>query len=184
MGGTLTMLNFEPELVSPWTLQVNPIDRLTRCFADIREELLSFLARRVGRVKAEDLLQEVWLRLRVRSDPALWREPRAVLFTTAANLATDAYRRDARELYYREESQPEPACTKPGPAAHAEAADHLERLAAALDELPPACRDAFLLNRLEGLTHVEIANRLGVSTRTVRRYIERSIRHCLQVGES
>jgi RNA polymerase sigma-70 factor (ECF subfamily) len=45
-------------------------------------------------------------------------------------------------------------------------------------ELPQACRDAFLLNRIEALTHVAIATRLGISTKSVQRYIERALRHC------
>jgi RNA polymerase sigma factor (sigma-70 family) len=60
----------------------------------------------------------------------------------------------------------------------ADATDNLERLQAALGELPRACRDAFLLNRIEALTHVEIATRLGISTKSVQRCIERALRHC------
>jgi RNA polymerase sigma-70 factor (ECF subfamily) len=183
VGETAAMLDFEPEPAAPWTLQVNPIDRLTHSFSDVRKQLLRFLTRRVGRARAEDVLHEVWLNLRTRSDPASWREPRAVLFTTAANLATDAYRRDAREILSPESGQAEPACTRPGPELQAEAADELKNLAAALEDLPGACRDAFLFNRLEGLTHAEIADRLGVSTKTVQRYIERAMRRCLEATE-
>jgi len=49
-----------------------------------------------------------------------------------------------------------------------------------LNELPPACRDAFLLNRLYDCTHAEIADRLGISTKTVQRHIERALLHCLR----
>ena len=49
----------------------------------------------------------------------------------------------------------------------------LRRLHASLCELPPLCRDAFLLNRIEDLTHAEIAARLGVTRRVVKRAIAR-----------
>lgn len=162
------------------TLHVNPKDRLTRCFLEMRDELLRFLTRRAGRAAAEDVLQDVWLNLRERSDPETWREPRAVLFTTAANLATDVGRRRATaEKYLSAQAINENApCPRPDPEAQADATDDLERLHAALMELPQACRDAFLLNRLEALTHVEIAARLRVSTKSVQRYIERTLRHC------
>jgi DNA-directed RNA polymerase specialized sigma24 family protein len=39
------------------------------------------------------------------------------------------------------------------------------------------------LNRLEGLSHAEIASRLGVSTKTIQRYVERALRICLEVPE-
>jgi hypothetical protein len=38
-------------------------------------------------------------------------------------------------------------------------------------ELPPLCRDPFLLNRIEDLTHAEIGARLGVPVRTINRYM-------------
>src|SRR5207248_5260656 len=74
---------------------VDPKDRLTRYFLETRAELLRFLTRRSGRSEAEDVLQDVWVNLRERSDPASWRESPAVLFTAAANLATDRARRNA-----------------------------------------------------------------------------------------
>jgi hypothetical protein len=38
-------------------------------------------------------------------------------------------------------------------------------------ELPPVCRDAFLLNRIEELSYADIARRLGVPVRTIDRYM-------------
>ena len=53
----------------------------------------------------------------------------------------------------------------------------LRRLQASLAELPPLCSDAFLLNRIEDLTHAEIAARLGVSVRTIDRYMVKAWEH-------
>lgn len=50
----------------------------------------------------------------------------------------------------------------------------LRRLRASLCELPQLCREAYLLNRIEELSHAEIAERLGVSARTVDRYMARA----------
>jgi RNA polymerase sigma-70 factor (ECF subfamily) len=161
------------------------MDRLTRCFLSARNELLQFLTRRAGRNVAEDAVQDTWLRLHERSDPETWREPRAVLFTTAANLATDAHRRSLAtdKVFTRVDAVEGPAAVGADPEARADALGRLERLAAALEQLPPACREAFLLNRLEGLSHAQIAARLGVSTKSVQRYIERALRACLEVPE-
>jgi len=161
------------------------MDRLTRYFLEIRDELLRFVMRRTGRSAAEDIVQDVWVNLRERGDPESWREPRAVLFRTAANLGTDTYRRDRRtqKLFSAEEDVSATASSDPDPAAQAEAANQLERLVAALDQLPAQCREALLLNRLEGLTHAQIAARLGISTKTVQRHIERALRACLQMLE-
>ena len=53
----------------------------------------------------------------------------------------------------------------------------LRRLYAPLSELHPLCRDAFLLNRIEDLTHAEIAARLGVSVRTIDRHMVKAWEH-------
>jgi RNA polymerase sigma-70 factor (ECF subfamily) len=161
------------------------MDRLTRVFLEIRDELLRFVTRRTGRSAAEDVVQDVWLNLREHGDAEQWREPRAVLFRTAANLGTDTYRRDVhtQKLFSGEEAIADAVSPSADPAAQAEAANQLERLLAALDQLPTECREALLLNRLEGLTHAEIARRLGISTKTVQRHIERALRACVQMLE-
>jgi RNA polymerase sigma-70 factor (ECF subfamily) len=72
------------------------------------------------------------------------------------------------------------ACNAEAPAspeAAAGGAMELRRLHASLCELPPLCRDAFLLNRIEDLTHAEIAARLGVSERTIDRYMVKAWEH-------
>ena len=161
------------------------MDRLTRCFLEIRAELVRFLTRRNGRAAAEDVAQDAWLKLHERGNTDSWQEPRAVLYTTAANLGTDLQRREAfaDRLFVRDEEMPEAASPAAGPEAQVQAESELNNVAAALEELPAQCREAFLLNRLEGLTHVEIAQRLGISTKTVQRHIERALRRCVQVLE-
>jgi RNA polymerase sigma factor (sigma-70 family) len=161
------------------------MDRLTRCFLEIRAELVRFLTRRNGRAAAEDVVQETWLKLHERGNTDSWQEPRAVLFTTAANLGTDVQRRDAHSdrLFAREADVPEPASEAAGPESQVESESELNSVAAALEELPAQCREAFLLNRLDGLTHAEIAERLGISTKTVQRHMERALRRCMQVLE-
>ena len=49
-----------------------------------------------------------------------------------------------------------------------------------LDGLPVPVRRAFLLCQLEGLTHADIAKTLGVSVGSVRLYIARALRQCLE----
>lgn len=128
-------------------------------------------------------MQDAWLRLRDRADPAAWREPRAVLFTTTAHLTVDAHRRDRRATGLAD-AVAAGAADSEAPATDRvlEARERLDRLAVALDSLAPACRDAFLMNRLDGLTHRQIARRLGVSTKTVQRHIERALIACVKAA--
>lgn len=154
---------------------------LISLFHDAKDDLLSYVTRRVGSQDAEDIVQDTWLKLHQHGNPESWREPRAIAFATAGNLAVDAWRRQRvqKGLFDAADEDFETICPRPCPEAEVDGRRQVERLATALDDLPAACRNAFLLNRLEGLTHAQIADRLGVSTKTIQRHIERALSHCL-----
>ncbi|MBA4288641.1 MAG: hypothetical protein C0439_06645 [Pseudomonas sp.] len=57
----------------------------------------------------------------------------------------------------------------------------LQALDELLDGLPRPVRRAFLWSQLEGLGYREIAERLQVSERTVKRYMAQAYEHCLLV---
>lgn len=56
--------------------------------------------------------------------------------------------------------------------------DLLERVAAAIDALPPRCREAFVLNRIHGLPHDEVARALGISRSMVEKHVMRGLHAC------
>jgi RNA polymerase sigma-70 factor (ECF subfamily) len=64
----------------------------------------------------------------------------------------------------------------PSPADDAERAQLRERLLAALGELPEERREIVLLHDLEGWTHREIAERLGLPPGTVRSHLHHARR--------
>lgn len=156
-------------------------DRLTRVFLGARETLRQFVSRRIGPEEADDVLQDTWLRLSQHREQEDWREPRAMLFATAGNLSIDRWRWQQRQQTLVTEEAGWELCPdeRPDPATCLEQRRQVLRLDAALAELPPACRQAFLLNRLEGLSHREIAQQLGISCKTVQRHIEKALGHCL-----
>lgn len=142
-------------------------------------ELHGFARRRVGRQEAEDVVQDAYLHLLQRGTAATLDQPRAYLFRIAANLAVDFARKAKIRLRYTGEGfeLEDTAAVSANPEAAAGASMELARLHASLSKLPPLCRNAFLLNRVEGLTHAEIAGRLGVSVRTVDRFMVRAWDH-------
>ncbi|RTR00833.1 RNA polymerase sigma factor [Halomonas nitroreducens] len=129
---------------------------------------------------AEDLCQEVFLRLGQHPEPGRLEEPRAYLFRMARNLVIDHHRR----CRSRPVSHPldDPAlclsCPRPCPEEATEHHLHLMRLREALDALPQRLRQALTWHRLEGLTQAEIGRRLGVSERMAGRYVAQAIEHC------
>lgn len=65
----------------------------------------------------------------------------------------------------------------PGPEQIVMAQQRLEALQAALGELDVECRTAFLLQSIDGLTHHEIAERLGISRIKVYRHLVKALAH-------
>jgi RNA polymerase sigma-70 factor (ECF subfamily) len=68
------------------------------------------------------------------------------------------------------------ALDEPGPDRATMARDELRKLQAALDQLPPRCREAFVLGKIEGLSGQEIAIRMGVTESAVSRHLALGVR--------
>jgi RNA polymerase sigma factor (sigma-70 family) len=127
---------------------------------------------------AEELTQEAFLRL-LSSDRTQLDSPRGFLFRTARNLALDHVRRARRVPIGRLDDQALEFFADAAPSAEESLAarQELALMRAVLLELPPKCRQAFLLVRLEELSHREAATEMGISQTMVRKYLARAILH-------
>jgi RNA polymerase sigma-70 factor, ECF subfamily len=108
------------------------------------------------RALAEELFQEVWIRvIEARSRYAPQARFTTWLYTIAHNLLVDHWRRKGLSLVQLDE---EPAiAAADNPARQAEARESLARLMHALEALPAAQREAFLLHEEAGLSVAQIA---------------------------
>lgn len=141
------------------------------------EELVGTWTRRLkSRHQAEDLAHDTFVRL-LETTPCDVQQPRAYLHRTARNIAMDNWRRAERHQGAIEHlSAPMP---QQGPEADLHAVQLAEGIERALAELPLKCRQVFVWQKLEGLSHAEIAERLGLSRNMVERYMIRAMRHLL-----
>ena len=142
-------------------------------------ELRGFARRRVGRQEAEDIVQDAYLHLLQRGAVGALEHPRAYLFRIASNLAVDAVRKTRTRSRFAEDEIEflSFAANEVSPEAAAEDASEMRQFNVCLAELPPLCRQAFILNRIDGLTYVAIAKRLGISIRTVDRHMGKALTH-------
>ena len=138
-----------------------------------RRPLLRFFQRRsVGVEDAEDLTQEVFMRLSQRFSRLHWGNPDGLVFKVAANALVD-HERHQRSRRRGRHVQVDPALPADEPTAEAALAgrERLAKLVAALDDLHPNARAVFVLCRFENLTQAETATRLNLSISAVEKHM-------------
>lgn len=152
-------------------------------YRDHRSWLENWLSRRMGNAwDAADLSQDTFVRVLASAQPlADLREPRAYLLTVGKRLLSNFYTRRSLEQAYLEALAWLPEESVPSPEQRWLLLETLQALDELLDGLAPVVRRAFLWSQLEGLGYREIAERLKVSERTVKRYMAQAYEHCLLV---
>lgn len=140
--------------------------------------LRRFLSRFAPSVSADDLVQDSFERVSPIPLETV-ASPRGLLFRIARNLATDAMIREARTPVRRAGVRElEIACDSPDPEETAALREELRALEEALERLPRHKRVALVMFKVEGHSYKEIGKHLGVSPRTVERYVADAIAHC------
>lgn len=142
-----------------------------------RYPLIAFFVRRVhSSSEAEDLTQEVFLRMVRRLGVSSVENVEAFLFRTAVNLLRDRSRR-GKSLASREVdfAQRTGEVDDLSPERLFDSRQSLGKVIEALAELDERTRDAFILHRLEGMKHAQIAEVLGVSVSSVEKYIVKAL---------
>lgn len=123
---------------------------------------------------SEDIVQEVFTRIwEKRQDLVGKQEIRFYLFTAVRNNCLTHLQRNRKNgmVMLADQDGSEP------PAVLAAAEPDLRQLLKkALAELPPKCREAFLLSRIGQLSYQEIASQLGISVKTVENQIGKALR--------
>ncbi len=145
---------------------------LEAAFLDNRDKLLRFLRARGAGDAAEDLVQEVWLKI-AASKPGPVAAPLSYLFRTADLLMIDRFR-SARQAGTRDKDwtelhsgDPAGISSEPSAERRVAAAQEAARVLALLAELGPRVATAFRRHRIDGVPQKALAEELGVSLSTV-----------------
>lgn len=128
----------------------------------------------------EDLVQESFLRLARYSIEDRSRHPRALLLRIAFNLAHDRQRHAVVRGYGVTTSLDDRTTQNVPTLVSAADQDFLLDLKQTVLGLPEHLKDTFILARFTPMTHAEIAQRLGISTKTVEWRINRAVAICLE----
>nr|WP_315230875.1 sigma-70 family RNA polymerase sigma factor [uncultured Albidiferax sp.] len=148
-------------------------------------ELLNFLVRQVAdRATAADLTQESYARVyAAQASGSSIQEPRALLYRTARNLVIDHQRHGAVRAGVEVASKDAEPMDSPGPRdwepeAALSSRQGVSAMVAAIDKLPPRCREAFMLNRFDGLSYAQVAAQMGISVKMVEQHIKLALDTC------
>lgn len=150
---------------------------LDTLFREQRPRLLRLFSRRAGPSEADDLVQEAFARYAGRRDAGgdAIATPEAYLSRVAINLLRDRARLAVTRAATHHELYDDNAVVGPDPALRLEARDALRRVEAAVARLKPRTRTVFLLQRTEGLTYPQIAERTGMSVTAVKKQMAKAL---------
>ncbi len=150
---------------------------LRALLADRYDEIKGRLTRRLGSEElASESLHETWLRLHRQDDVGQIKSPANYLLRIATNIARDSLRGQHRRASRSDVNAVlEIADPSPGPEKVFQVRADLRETERAINELPPRTRTILMATRLEGLSHEEIAAKLGVSRRTVFYELKRGL---------
>ncbi|MGJ3243232.1 MAG: RNA polymerase sigma factor [Opitutales bacterium] len=129
----------------------------------------------------DDVIQDAYVKVcRLRESRPI-HAPKALLFTTARNLALDRLRRAGKFTQTAlVETDPSFVSEEGGDAVRQQIArdQELSMLTEAIQSLPTRCRQIFTLRKVYGLSQQAIADELGISVNTVSAQLVLGLKKC------
>jgi len=153
---------------------------LLAAYLERRPDLVRFFTARLkSAAAAEDLVQDIYLRIAASPPDAEVHNPAAYLYRLGSNLMLDRLRGERRAAI-RESAWLDSHSTRIGLEQVAEdsGAEHamvakqrLETVIAALRELPEQTQRVFRMHKFDGMSHPEVAQALGISRSAVEKHV-------------
>lgn len=145
----------------------------------------SFLRKFLNRFFADphdidDVIQEAYLRSYVAEQKKAIEQPKAFMFRVARNVALTRLTKQSNQITrYLEETDAAAFMDRTSsPDLEAEARESFGLYCEAVGTLNKKCRDVFLLRKVHGLSHREIAEVMSLSVSSVEKYLRQGILAC------
>lgn len=129
----------------------------------------------------EDVAQEAFLRAYVAEQSKEIDQPKAYLFRIAKNVAMTKLTKKSRQISHLINLSSEAMDSPEFSASAGEEVEAMEILGSyceAVAALPEKCREVFLLRKVHGLSHQEIADRMSLSISSVEKYLSKGVLDC------
>ncbi len=134
------------------------------------QELHDFIYYKYGEhINPKDKVQEAFIKLWDNCKKIPLQKAKSFLFTVANNLSLNQIKHNKVKLKFQQIDHNDR--TNENPEFILQEKEYLQKYQKALSNLTEAQRVAFLLNRVEGKKHKEIANYLGISRKAVEKRI-------------
>lgn len=160
----------------------------TQLYTQHHSWLYTWLCKKLGcSHHAADIAQDTFIRLFSLSGSPVLAQPRGFLTTTATRIIIDDARRKKVEQHYLDNYRyyhggGSLESTAPSAEELVIITETLAAIVQMLEALPEKCQKAFLMCRLDGMCHADIAEALGVSKSMIKQYIAKAMLHCYQLA--
>lgn len=155
---------------------------ISRIFLEHNAFLKKFLARFLRHEQdIEDISQQAYLQAySAEQKRGVIEQPKAFLFSIAKNLALNELSRKSRQMTAYIKDAQAPYSIEDGTSVEEElqARQTLGLYCEAVSMLPETCRRVYLLRKVHGLPHKEIAERLGISRSAVEKHLRMGMQCC------
>jgi RNA polymerase sigma-70 factor (ECF subfamily) len=130
--------------------------------------------------EAADVAQEAFLKVYAAEVGHQTPVSEALLFTAARNLALSELRKRTARATDAMGDMSELGVEAIGsnPEAIASNRQMITAVEAAMKNMSPRCLEVFRLRKLDGLSHLEISQSLGISTKSIERHITHALQLC------
>jgi RNA polymerase sigma factor (sigma-70 family) len=159
----------------------SPISSVSSAFMENNAFLKNFLKRFFSRAEdIEDVAQEAYLKAYHAEQESGVDQPKAYLFRVAKNIALNELNRKSHQMtvYIEDRLASIPLDGKDNPEDELEAKQSVRLYYEAVEALPKKCRRVFLLRKVNGMRHQDIADHLGITISAVEKHLRNGTKSC------